>query len=109
MPARSDFALVGAQGAILAAVLGAAVFAPRTGEPMALIPLAGQDARPALAWADAEGVPLVAWDPATARIIVAAPEPGGILRALAEGFLPVAAAGESCASKTDGGSGPWTN
>lgn len=93
---RRDLALWLGQGTTLATVLLAAIYAPRSGEPMALIPLGTQSMAQALAFAEAEHAALIAIDTTAHRLVVTAPETSGLMRALARGFVPVAARNETC-------------
>lgn len=81
---------------MLATVLLAAIYAPRSGEPAALIPLGTQSMAQSLAFAEAEHMPLIEIDTTADRLVVAAPETSGLMRALARGFVPIAARRVTC-------------
>jgi hypothetical protein len=87
------------QGVLAASVLAAAIYAPRSGEPTVLIPLAAQPLAQALAFAEAERAPLMRIDSTTGRLVVLAPDTPALLRALASGFVPVAATQAGCVAR----------
>lgn len=99
MPWQRNCALGTGQGVLAASVLAAAIYAPRSGEPAVLIPLAAQPVAQAVAFAEAERAPLMQIDSTTGRLVVLAPETPGLLRALARGFVPVAATQAGCAAR----------
>ena len=97
MPWLRDLVLGTGQGVLAASVLAGAIYAPRSGEPAVLLPLTAQPVAQALAFAEAEGAPLMQIDTASGRLVVLAPETPGLLRALASGFVPVATTQAGCA------------
>lgn len=96
MRAPSDLALGIGQTAMIALVLLVTLYGPRSGQPAALIPIGAQGLPAAFAFAEAEDTPLMNVDPETGRLIVIAPATGGLLRAIMNGFLPVAAGSVGC-------------
>lgn len=93
---QRDLMLFGAQGTILSAVLGLALFSPRAGEPALLIPLTGQTVAQTLAFAEAQGAPLLTLDTTTGRLTVRPPATDTFMRAMAHGYLPIDAAASDC-------------
>lgn len=104
MPVLSprELALGAVQGLLIASGLGAAIFVPRAGDPAVLVPLGAQPIAKALAYAEAERAPVMTIDTATRRLVVLAPDSAGLIRALARGFVLVAAAKDGCAERQGG-------
>jgi hypothetical protein len=99
VPWQPNCALGTGQGVLIASVLAAAIYAPRSGEPAVLLPLAAQPVGQALAFAEAEGAPLMQINTATGQLVVLAPDTPGLLRALASGFVLVATTQAGCAER----------
>lgn len=99
MRLQRDVVMGAGQCAVLATVLLAAVYAPRSGEPTALIPLAAQPLTEALAYAEAEHAPVMTIDGSAGTLVILAPDTPGLLRALTSGFVPVAATRAGCAER----------
>lgn len=81
MPWQRNLALGTGQGVLAASVLAAAIYAPHSGEPTVLIPLAAQPVAQAVAFAGAERAPPMQNDSTTGRLVVLAPDTAGLLRA----------------------------
>ncbi|HSF13218.1 MAG TPA: hypothetical protein VLA50_09640 [Erythrobacter sp.] len=99
MPWLRNLALGTGQGVLAASVLAAAIYAPRSGEPAVLLPLAAQPLAQALAFAETERTPLMQIDSTTGRLVVLAPDTPGLLRAIASGFVPIATTQAGCAAR----------
>jgi hypothetical protein len=99
---RAEHALFGFHALALVLALAAALLWPRPGQPVLLVPLAGEGLRPALAWADAAGADFLAIDPARARVIVRLPAGAALAGAPAAGILPLAIRYDSCARAETG-------
>jgi hypothetical protein len=79
----------------------AALFGPRTGEPAALVPLGSQPLADAFVFAQTEGARPMGIDPASGWLIISAPEPDGLLRAISSGFVPVTAVITGCSELSE--------
>lgn len=93
---HTERALLGLHGAAAVLALVAATLAPRAGEAALLVPLAGGDLAPTLAWARAEGAPLLELDTARGRVVARLADNRSLLSALGAGLLPLAAGARDC-------------
>jgi hypothetical protein len=95
-PMRADWALLGLHASGVTLALVAALVWPRPGQAALMVPLGGRDARAVVAWASREDVRLLALDTSRDRIIARITDNASLLRALAEGILPIASRARGC-------------
>lgn len=88
-----------AHGGAAALALAVSTLAPRPGEAALLVPLGGEALPAALAWANAEGAPLLELDTARGRVIARLADDRSAMSALAAGLLPLAARTRACQSR----------
>ncbi len=106
---RSERALFALHGLALGLALAAALAWPRVGEPALLVPLGADRMARAFAWADGERAEYLAIDPAGGRVIARIPSNHSLMRALANGIVPVAARTPGCAARSNGRTLQWKN
>lgn len=88
--------LLGAQTALVGASLFAVTLWPASGEPAVLVPVLGQPVQSQWQWVAHEDAKLVSYDASNARVTVLPPSQASLLRAIAQGYWPLAAAPSGC-------------
>lgn len=84
------------QTLVVPLTLACAIFYPAAGQPALLVPLVEQTTGDAIAWGQDNGAPMVGTSRMGSLVIVRLPNTASALRALASGYLPLAADGRSC-------------
>jgi len=93
---RAEGTLVALHGMAIALSFAAAIVWPRAGQAALLVPVAGDDLRGVIGWAQREGVAVLELDTGGGRVIARLPDDRSLLRALGAGLVPVAARTNAC-------------
>lgn len=104
---QPDRALLALHGLALALALVTALAWPRVGEPALLLPLGGQPMARVFVWAETEQAENLAIDTTAGRVIARIPSNRSLMRALAQGIVPVATRTAGCAATNEGRSTSW--
>lgn len=104
---RTEGALLALHGLALPFALATALAWPRVGEPALLLSLGDAPMARAFAWAESEKAEFLAIDGTAGRVIARIPSNDSLLRALAQGIVPVAARAAGCAPSSQERTTSW--
>jgi hypothetical protein len=103
---QAERALIALHSGAVLLSLTAALMWPRTGQAALLVPLGEQKMESALDWVAREDAELIELDSTSGRIVARISDNRSAWRAIAAGFVPIAARAGGCTSDAKG-IGPW--